>query len=86
MRGVYFSGNANNGANAGFAYANANNAPSNTNANIGSQLCLNIEMLCNQPYTTHHCRPCPKSARVRTMRSIATIAGKKQITLEYRLW
>jgi len=39
-RGVLFSGNANNGANAGFVYANTNNAPSNTNANIGSQQCL----------------------------------------------
>lgn len=29
--------NANNGANSGFAYANSNNAPSNTNANIGSR-------------------------------------------------
>lgn len=38
--GVLFSGNANNGANAGFAYANSNNTPSNTNANIGSHLCL----------------------------------------------
>ena len=37
-RGVLFSGNANNGANAGFAYANSNNTPSNTNANIGSHL------------------------------------------------
>lgn len=39
-RGVLFSGNANNGANAGLAYANSNNTPSNTNANIGSHLCL----------------------------------------------
>lgn len=36
--GVNFGGNANNGANCGFAYANTNNAPSNTNANIGSRL------------------------------------------------
>lgn len=43
--GVLFSGNANNGANAGFVYANTNNSPSNTNANIGSQLCLNIVMV-----------------------------------------
>lgn len=39
-RGVLFSGNANNGANAGFVYANTNNTASNANANIGSQLCL----------------------------------------------
>ena len=39
--GVLFSGNANNGANAGFAYANSNNTPSNTNTNIGSHLCYN---------------------------------------------
>ena len=41
FEGVLFSGNANNGANAGFAYANTNNSPSNANANISSQLCLN---------------------------------------------
>lgn len=40
--GVLFSGNANNGANAGFAYANSNNTPSNTNANIGSHLCFRM--------------------------------------------
>lgn len=38
LYGVYFGGNANNGANCGFLYANTNNAPSNTNANIGSRL------------------------------------------------
>lgn len=38
LMGVIFGGNANNGANCGFAYANTNNAPSNTNANIGSRL------------------------------------------------
>lgn len=37
-RGVLFGGNANNRANAGFVYANSNNAPSNTNANISSHL------------------------------------------------
>lgn len=35
--GVLFGGNANNSANAGFGYANSNNTPSNTNANIGSR-------------------------------------------------
>jgi hypothetical protein len=40
--GVLFGGNANNSANAGFAYANTNNTASNTNANIGSQLCSKI--------------------------------------------
>lgn len=39
-RGLLFGGNANNGANAGFAYANSNNVPSNTNANIGSRHCF----------------------------------------------
>ena len=38
VSGVLFSGNANNGANAGFVYANTNDAPANTNANIGSRL------------------------------------------------
>ena len=32
------SGNANNGANAGFGYLNTNNRPANTNANIGFRL------------------------------------------------
>lgn len=40
--GVLFSGNTNNGDHAGFGYANTNNTPSNTNANIGSHLCFKI--------------------------------------------
>lgn len=40
--GVLFSGNANNSANAGLAYANSSHAPSYTNANIGSHLCFKI--------------------------------------------
>lgn len=36
-RGLIVGGNANNSSNAGFACVNANNAPSNTNANIGSR-------------------------------------------------
>jgi hypothetical protein len=40
MRGVLFGGNANNGANAGFAYANTNNGASNTNTYLGSRLCF----------------------------------------------
>lgn len=40
--GVLVGGNATNGANAGLACANSNNAPSNTNANIGSHLCFKI--------------------------------------------
>lgn len=39
-RGVLFSSSSNNGANAGVSYSNTNNTASNTNANIGSQLCL----------------------------------------------
>ena len=38
LRGVLFGGGADDGAAAGFAYANSNNVPSNTNANIGSRL------------------------------------------------
>lgn len=57
-----FSGDANNGANAGFAYANVNNAPSNTNANIGSQLCLFLKVVLSFYDITHCWRPCPKSA------------------------
>lgn len=40
--GVLFSGNANNSAPAGLAYANSNNAPSNTSAHFGSPLCFKI--------------------------------------------
>lgn len=40
--GVLFGGGANNGANAGLACANSRDAPSNTNANIGSHLCFKI--------------------------------------------
>jgi hypothetical protein len=39
-RALLVGSNANNGSNAGISYANSNNAASNTNANIGSQLCL----------------------------------------------
>ncbi len=35
---VLFGGTANNGTNAGLSYSNSNNVPSNTNANISSQL------------------------------------------------
>lgn len=35
QRGALLSANANNGANAGFGYLNANNRSSNANANIG---------------------------------------------------
>ena len=53
-RGVLFSGNANNGANAGFVYANTNNTPTNANANIGSQLCLENIIVANR-------KPCQSS-------------------------
>lgn len=38
FEGLLVSGNANNGANAGLAYSNTNNAPSTTNANISLHL------------------------------------------------
>ena len=38
MPGALLSANANNGANAGFGYLNANNRSSNANANIGFRL------------------------------------------------
>lgn len=37
---LLFGGNANNGANAGFVYANTNWTATNANANVGSQLIL----------------------------------------------
>ena len=40
--GVLFGGSANNGADAGLAYANSNNTPSNANTNIGSHLYFSI--------------------------------------------
>ena len=42
---VLFGGNANNGSNAGFAYANSNDAPSDTTADIGSRLCFKSSAL-----------------------------------------
>lgn len=40
MRGLYVGGNYNNGDNAGLFYLNGNNAPSNTNTNLGSRLLI----------------------------------------------
>lgn len=40
--GVLFGSNANNSANAGFAYTNTNIVASNANTNVSSQLCLKI--------------------------------------------
>ena len=40
LRGVLFGGNAHYGANAGFGYAISTNAPSYTDANVGSRLCF----------------------------------------------
>jgi hypothetical protein len=42
LSGLLSGGNANNGANAGCVYANTNNVPTNTNANIGSRLRFSI--------------------------------------------
>lgn len=40
VRGLYVGGNYNNGDNAGLFYLNGNNAPSNTNSNLGSRLLI----------------------------------------------
>ena len=40
LRGVLFGGGANSGANAGFAYAYSNDAPSATITTFGSRLCF----------------------------------------------
>ena len=40
IRAVLFGGSATNGAYAGLAFSISNNAPSNTNASIGSRLCF----------------------------------------------
>ena len=53
---MLFSGNANNGTNAGFVYANTNNTASNANANIGSQLCLSKNIVAKR-------KPCQSSIR-----------------------
>jgi ribosomal 50S subunit-recycling heat shock protein len=42
-RVVKLGSNANNSANTGTFYMNANNTASNNNVNIGSQLALNFE-------------------------------------------
>ena len=39
-KGVIFGSNANNSANAGFAYADSYYAPSDADADIGSHLCF----------------------------------------------
>lgn len=53
VNGAYVGGNANNGANDGFAYVNHNNSPANTNANIGSRLSRKIIVIwfTNTPIT-----------------------------------
>lgn len=51
LRGVLFSGNANNGTNCGFVYSNANNTPSNANTNIGSRKCLKRTKMYEYKYT-----------------------------------
>ena len=38
--GLLVGGNSNNGSNAGLVYGNSNNAPSNSDSNIGSRLCF----------------------------------------------
>jgi hypothetical protein len=40
IRGLLFGGNANNGAWAGFGYANSYNTPSSATTYIGSRLCF----------------------------------------------
>ena len=42
---VLFSGRADNGSDAGFAYAHSHFAPSNANANFGSRLCFKSSAL-----------------------------------------
>jgi len=49
-RVVKSGGNLNNGANAGVAYLNANNASSNANVNIGSHLGDGMKIQLNQKY------------------------------------
>lgn len=56
--GVLFGGNANNSANAGLAYANSNNTPSNSNTNIGSHLCLQNVFKAARPKRYRGQRPC----------------------------
>ena len=43
LRAVFFSGNSNNGANAGVRNANTNNSAANANANNGSHLSLLVK-------------------------------------------
>ena len=72
-RGVLFSGNANNGANAGFVYANTNNSAANTNANIGSQLCLSKNIVAKR-------KPCQSSHSGMVSRE-QKLGGKKLLML-----
>ena len=45
QRGLLLGGGADGGANCGFACVYSNDAPSNSNANVGSRLCLKSEEL-----------------------------------------
>ncbi len=71
--GVYFGGNANNSSNDGFVYANSNNTPSNSNANIGSHLCFQE----NNIYAYGNGNVFPTSIR----RTATLPLGKKSLTL-----
>ena len=61
LRGVRFRGFAIYGTYAGFVYANANNAPSNTNANIGSRQCLKDGVSNNTSKYAECRKPCHKN-------------------------
>lgn len=55
--GAHVGGNANNGTNAGLAYVNSNNAPSDAHTNIGSRLNWGKYLL-SEPTPLPHERPC----------------------------
>ena len=67
--GCLLGGNANNGANAGLAYVNSNNAVSNSNTNIGSRICYNKDI--------RMVRPCLLAKQHKT---ITALVGKPKKT------
>lgn len=71
LRACFVGGNANNGAVAGLAYVNSNNALSNSNANIGSRICGNNNK--RRP------RPCLLAKKHKTIAALVALAKERLI-------
>ena len=81
LRGFLSGSNANNSANCRLAYANANNAPSNANTNIGSQQCFKRN---NDPATRQKINT-SKRCRYRSIRQMTEGLRRLQIEKQNRM-